>query len=100
MSRYRDTYCMLGKGGNGLLIGDNMLNVKGVSAYAYGPSNLVIAYEDRSLEVYDMSLQLIKAIKDFSQKPVRFVKILNVPKTFESIIIMCNIGKNITIHRI
>ena len=44
MSRYRDTYCMLGKGGNGLLIGDRMLDVRGVSAYAYGPNYLVIAY--------------------------------------------------------
>lgn len=46
MSRYRDTYCMLGKDGNGLLIGDNLINNRGISAFAYGPNYLIIAYED------------------------------------------------------
>ena len=77
-----------------------MLDLKGITAYSYGPHYLVVAYENRTLEVYDMSLQLIKAIKDFSSKPIKFVKILNTPKTFEHIVILCNIGKKITIHRL
>jgi hypothetical protein len=44
MSRYKDTYCMMGKSGNGLLIGDYMMEVKGISAFAYGPNYLAIAY--------------------------------------------------------
>lgn len=49
MSRYKDTYCMVGKDGNGLLIGDRLKDIKGISAYAYGPNYLVIAYKDLTL---------------------------------------------------
>ena len=49
MIRYRDTFCMMGKGGNGLLIDDKFLNIRGASAFAYGPTNLIIAYEDLRL---------------------------------------------------
>jgi len=44
MSRYKDIYCMMGRGGNGLLIGDQILEFKGISAFAYGPTHLLIAY--------------------------------------------------------
>jgi len=49
MSRYKDTYCMMGKGGNGLLVGDNLLNVRGITAFSYGPTHLLIAFEDLRL---------------------------------------------------
>jgi len=49
MTRYKDSYCIMGKGGNGLLVGDNMLEFKGITAFAYGPNYLIIAYEDLRL---------------------------------------------------
>ncbi len=51
---------MMGKGGNGLLIGDYMMEIRGITAFAYGPNYLVIAYEDLRLEVYSMQMKLIK----------------------------------------
>jgi len=44
MNRFKDIYCMMGKGGNGLLIGDNYLDVRGVTAYCYGPNYFIVAY--------------------------------------------------------
>jgi hypothetical protein len=44
MNRFKDIYCMMGKGGNGLLIGDNYLDVRGITAYCYGPRFLIVAY--------------------------------------------------------
>lgn len=82
MSRFKDVYCMMGKGGNGLLIGDYMMEVRGIIAFAYGPTYLVIAFDDLRLEVYTMQMKLVKVIKNFSLKPIIFLKILTVPKNY------------------
>jgi hypothetical protein len=47
-----------------------------------------------------MQLKLIKSIKNFSQRRVTYLKILTVPKNYESIIILTNIGNKLNIHRI
>ena len=81
---------MMGKNGNGLVIDDHFMDIRGATAFAYGPSFLIIAYEDLRLEVYNLQLKLIKTLKKFSLRKITFLKILNVPKTFESIIILAN----------
>jgi hypothetical protein len=100
MARYKDKYCMMGKGGNGLLVGDNMLELKAITAFAYGPNYLIIAFEDLRLEVYNLQLKLIKVIKEFSTRRVTYLKILIVPKAYESIILLSNVGNKLMIHRI
>lgn len=40
---------MMGRGGNGLLVGDTLLELKGITAFAYGPGYLLIAFEDLRL---------------------------------------------------
>lgn len=100
MSRYKDLYCMMGKGGNGLLVGDQMLEFRGITAFAYGPTHLLIAFEDLRLEVYSMQLRLIKSIKNFTTKKVTYLKLLAVPKGYESLIVLANVGNKLTVHRI
>lgn len=100
MARYKDKYCMMGKGGNGLLVGDQMLELKGITAFAYGPNYLAIAFEDLRLEIYSLQLKLIKVIKNFSTKKISYLKLLTVPKNYESIILLANVGAKLFIHRI
>lgn len=49
MSRFKDVYCMMGRGGHGLLVGDQLLDLRGITAFAYGPTYLLIAFEDLRL---------------------------------------------------
>ena len=49
-----------------MVVGDVYLDIRGVTAYCYGPSYLIIAYEDLRLEVYTLGIKLIKAIKNFT----------------------------------
>jgi|LakMenEpi03Aug12_release.lakeMendotaPanAssembly.Ray.scaffolds.fasta_scaffold3132636_1 hypothetical protein len=49
MSRFKDVYCMMGKGGNGLLIGDQLMEMRGITAFTYGPTHLIIAFDDLRL---------------------------------------------------
>ena len=60
MARHKDKYCMMGQRGNGLLIGEQVLELKGISAFAYGPNYLLVAFEDLRLEVYSLQLRLVK----------------------------------------
>lgn len=82
MCRFRNSYCMMGKDGNGLIIDDNFMNIREATAFAYGPNYLIIAFKDLRLDVYNMQLKLIKSIKKFSLRPITFLKILAVPKAF------------------
>ena len=82
MTRFKDVYCMMGKGGNGLLVGDNLMDMKGITAFAYGPTHLIVAFEDLRLEIYTMQLKLVKVLKNFSAKRINFLKLLAVPKTY------------------
>jgi hypothetical protein len=91
---------MMGKGGNGLLVGDQMLEFRGITAFAYGPTHLLIAFEDLRLDVYSMQLRLIKSIKNFTTKKVTYLKLLAVPKGYESLIVLANVGNKLTVHRI
>ena len=90
----------MGKGGNGLLVNDTFMPIRGATAYAYGPTHLMIAYEDLRLEVYSLQLKLIKTLKNFSLKKILFLKILSVPKAFESIIILAAEGRKLYVHRL
>lgn len=100
MIRLRDNTCMLGKDGNGLLINDTFMDIRGATAFSYGPTFLIIAFADLRLEVYSLQLKLIKVLKNFSQKKISFLKILSVPKAFESIIILTCEGRKVFVHRI
>jgi hypothetical protein len=40
---------MMGKGGNGLLIGDQLMEMRGITAFTYGPTHLIIAFDDLRL---------------------------------------------------
>lgn len=100
MIKYRDNTCMLGINGNGLLINETFMDVKGVTAFAYGPTHLIIAFADLRLEVYTLQLKLIKAFKGFGQKKISFLKILSVPKSFESIVILTYEGRKVFVHRL
>lgn len=100
MIRYKQNFCMIGKGGNGLLINDTFMDVRGVTAFAYGATHILIAYEDLRLEVYNPQLRLIKVLKNFSNKKIMFLKILNVPKGYEGIIILAAEGRKLHVHRI
>lgn len=73
---------MMGKGGNGLLVGDHLMDMKGITAFAYGPTHLIVAFEDLRLEIYTMQLKLVKVLKNFSAKRINFLKLLAVPKTY------------------
>ena len=88
MIRFKNNFCMMGKNGNGLMVDDHCMDIRGATAFAYGPSFLIVAYEDLRLEIYNLQLKLIKTLKKFSIRKITFLKILNVPKTFESIIIL------------
>jgi len=46
MIRYRDNTCMLGKDGNGLLINETFMDIRGATAFSYGPTFLIIAFAD------------------------------------------------------
>ena len=54
---------MLGKDGNGLLINDTFMDIRGATAFAYGPTHLIIAFADLRIEVYSLQLKLIKVLK-------------------------------------
>ena len=82
MTRFKDVYCMMGKGGNGLLVGDHLMDMKGITAFAYGPTHLIVAFEDLRLEIYTMQLKLVKVLKNFSAKRINFLKLLAVPKIY------------------
>lgn len=83
MIKYKDHLCLLGKYGDGLLIDNTFMPVKGVSAFAIGQTHLIIAYEDLRLEVYTVNqLKLVKVFKNFSTKKISFLKILMVPKGY------------------
>jgi hypothetical protein len=88
MIRYKDNSCILAKDGNGLFVNNIFLNIHGATAFSYGPNYLIIAYNDKRLEIYSMQLELIKEIRNFSEKKISFLKILTVPKTYENIIIL------------
>lgn len=91
---------MLGKDGNGLLINDTFMDIRGATAFAYGPSHLIIAFADLRIEVYSLQLKLIKVLKNFSTKKISFLKILSVPKGFENIIILTCEGRKVFVHRL
>ena len=82
MSRFKDVYCMMGKGGNGLLVGDSLLNVRGITAFCYGPTHLLIAFEDLRLGIYNMQLKQIKVLKNFSSRRITYLKLLATPKGY------------------
>ena len=82
MSRFKDVYCMMGKGGNGLLIGDHLMEMRGITAFAYGPTHLIVTFDDLRLEIYTMQLKLVKVLKNFSPKKITFLKLVAVPKTY------------------
>ena len=73
---------MMGKGGNGLLVGDHLMDLRGITAFAYGPTHLVIAFDDLRLEVYSLQLKLIKVLKNFSSKRITYLKLISVPKGY------------------
>lgn len=100
LSRFKDIYCVLGKGGKGMVIGDTFLDVRGVCAYCYGPKHLIIAYEDLRLEIYSIGLKLIKSLKNFTLHKIVFLKILSTPHSYENIILLTNTGKDVIVHRI
>ncbi len=47
-----------------------------------------------------MQLKLVKVLKNFSNKRITFLKLLAVPKTYESLIILANIGNKLIVYRI
>ncbi len=49
-----------------MVVGDSYLDIRGVTAYCYGPNYFIIAYEDLRLDVYTMGLKLVKSIKNFT----------------------------------
>ena len=40
---------MMGKNGNGLIIGNNFLNISNITAFSYGPNYLIVAFQDLRL---------------------------------------------------
>jgi hypothetical protein len=47
-----------------------------------------------------MQLKLVKVLKNFSAKRITFLKLLAVPKNYESLIILANIANKLSVHRI
>ena len=90
----------MGKGGNGLLVGEHLLDVRGITAFAYGPTHLLIAFEDLRLEIYSLQLKLIKVLKNYSTKRITFLKLLAAPKNYESLIVLANVGSKLIVNRI
>ena len=91
---------MMSKGGNGLLVGDHLLDFRGITAFSYGPTHLLISFEDHRLEIYNMQLKLIKVLKNFSTKRIDYLKLLTVPKGYESMIVLSNVGSKLMVSRI
>lgn len=73
---------MMGKNGNGLLIGNQFLNISGITAFSYGPNYLLVAFRDLRLEVFSLELKQIKVFKKFFNRAVTFIKLLSVPKGY------------------
>ena len=65
-----------------MVVGDQFLDVRGVTAYCYGPNFFVIAYDDLRLDIYTIGLKLIKTLKNFTEKKITFLKILGTPSTY------------------
>lgn len=49
-----------------MVVGDLFLDVRGVTAYCFGPNYFIIAYDDLRLDVYTIGMKLIKTIKNFT----------------------------------
>lgn len=82
------------------MVGDHLLDLRGITAFAYGPTNLLVAFEDLRLEIYSMQLKLIKVLKNFTTKRITFMKLLAVPKGYESLIVLANVGHKLIVNRI
>lgn len=49
-----------------MVVGDTFLDIRGVTAYCFGPNFFVIAYDDLRLDVYTTGMKLIKTLKNFT----------------------------------
>ncbi len=47
-----------------------------------------------------MQLKLVKVLKNFSNKRINFLKLLAVPKNYESMIILANVGLKLIVYRV
>jgi hypothetical protein len=47
-----------------------------------------------------MQLRMIKVLKNFTTKRVTFLKLLAVPKGYESLIVLANVGHKLIVSRI
>lgn len=83
-----------------MVVGDTFLDVRGVTAYCFGPNYFLIAYDDLRLDVYTTGMKLVKTLKNFSERKITFLKIITTPPNYESIICLSNCGKDIMVHRI
>ena len=83
-----------------MVVGETFLDVRGVTAYCYGPNFFVIAYDDLRLDVYTLGMKLIKTLKNFTERKITYLKLITTPSNYESIIMLSNCSNDICIHRI
>lgn len=83
-----------------MVVGDLFLDVRGVTAYCFGPNYFLIAYDDLRLDVYTIGMKLVKTIKNFTERKITFLKIITTPPNYESIILLSHCGNDIMVHRI
>lgn len=91
---------MMGRNGNGLIVGSQYMDISGISAFSYGPSYLLLAFKDLRLEVYALDLKLIKTFKKFFTRPATFLKLLFLPKGYENIVFLSHDDRDIRVHRL
>jgi len=91
---------MMGKNGNGLIIGNKYMDLSGISSFSYGPNFLLISFRDLRLEVYSLDQKPIKSFKKFFNRPASFLKQLLVPKGYESIVFLSHDDRDIYAHRL
>ena len=83
-----------------MVVGETFLDVRGVTAYCYGPNFFVIAYDDLRLDVYTLGMKLIKTLKNFTERKITYLKLITTHPNYESIIMLSNCSNDICIHRI
>lgn len=80
-------------------MGNTMLRMQEVSAVSCSNNYFVTAHENRSLGIYTSAFQPVKEIKNFTEKKITVMRIVDTPVEFEGLILLTSTGTDLTVHR-
>jgi len=98
IGRYNDKLCVMGKG-RGLMIGEKAIDASGITAFAYGPSYLLVASEGGTLSAYSADLKPLKQFREFSAQNITFLKLVRSSKDFEGLAVIYSTGHDLVFCR-